>query len=496
MSRRIPAPGRSCGVRRVRDVLRARGQLDFDDLVVGALARLEPTRTSSPAGAAACRICSSTRCRTSTAPSCVSRSCWPHRRTGSSSSATTTSRSTAGGSPTSGGCSGWPRLPRAAPGRPRDQLPVPAPGRRARRPAGRAQPRAVREADPGPGRRPRAGWSWRPTAATTRSARRVMRSWPDDGSTRRSSPARIASSSRRRGRARARRGRSARRGSRCRSRIPGSTGCWPRPRIRPAGRPLLVALGVVRDRVARAGVGGPRAGDRAAGVGGAATAGFDAFRDAVLDGRRRLADLRRDDAPLTLSTAHGTKGLEFDQVAVIGLDEGRFPSARAVAEPPSPGRAASRRSARLAYVAWTRARGLLLLVYDPGARRREPSRGRARSGRRRRPACSRRLALADGRATSASLPAARPRRRSGAPRRCARARRAATRARADPGVPSSVRAIGRNSPPGVECRSAPDRGETPRIPARCRVSARTVDRSPVSGRSHLERSVRIESFGP
>ena len=80
--------------------------------------------------------------------------------------------------------------------------------------------------------------------------------------------------------------------------------------------------------------------------------------------RRRLAELRRDDAALTLATAHGTKGLEFDHVAVIGLEEGRFPSARAVSDAPEPARALEEER-RLAYVAWTRARRSLTLVYDP-----------------------------------------------------------------------------------------------------------------------------------
>jgi superfamily I DNA/RNA helicase len=79
-----------------------------------------------------------------------------------------------------------------------------------------------------------------------------------------------------------------------------------------------------------------------------------------------LAELRRDDAPLTLATAHGTKGLEFDHVAVIGLDAGRFPSARSIADALEPERAMEEER-RLAYVAWTRARRSLTLVYDPGA---------------------------------------------------------------------------------------------------------------------------------
>jgi superfamily I DNA/RNA helicase len=85
---------------------------------------------------------------------------------------------------------------------------------------------------------------------------------------------------------------------------------------------------------------------------------------AVAETRRRLAELRRDDATLSLATAHGTKGLEFDHIAVIGLEDGRFPSARALGDAPEPERALEEER-RLAYVAWTRARRSLTLVYDP-----------------------------------------------------------------------------------------------------------------------------------
>ena len=89
-----------------------------------------------------------------------------------------------------------------------------------------------------------------------------------------------------------------------------------------------------------------------------------ALRAAIDERRAGLAELCRDDAPLTLATAHGTKGLEFDHVAVIGLDEGRFPSRRSIADADDPGRALEEER-RLAYVAWTRARRSLILVYDP-----------------------------------------------------------------------------------------------------------------------------------
>jgi DNA helicase-2/ATP-dependent DNA helicase PcrA len=85
---------------------------------------------------------------------------------------------------------------------------------------------------------------------------------------------------------------------------------------------------------------------------------------AVERNRRLIAELRRDDANLTLATAHSTKGLEFDHVAVIGLDAGRFPSARSLRDAPEPERALEEER-RLAYVAWTRARRSLTLLYDP-----------------------------------------------------------------------------------------------------------------------------------
>jgi superfamily I DNA/RNA helicase len=90
------------------------------------------------------------------------------------------------------------------------------------------------------------------------------------------------------------------------------------------------------------------------------------LRAAIGHHRRLVAELRRDDALLTLATAHSTKGLEFDHVAVIGLDAGRFPSARSLRDAPEPARALEEER-RLAYVAWTRARRSLTLVYDPAS---------------------------------------------------------------------------------------------------------------------------------
>jgi superfamily I DNA/RNA helicase len=91
---------------------------------------------------------------------------------------------------------------------------------------------------------------------------------------------------------------------------------------------------------------------------------LDAFLVAIRATRDRLIELRSDDARLTLATAHATKGLEFDHVVVVGMEAGRFPSARSVADAEEPARAFEEER-RLAYVAWTRARRSLTLLYDP-----------------------------------------------------------------------------------------------------------------------------------
>ena len=93
-------------------------------------------------------------------------------------------------------------------------------------------------------------------------------------------------------------------------------------------------------------------------------AGVAALGAAVTHTRSRLADLRRDDATFSLATAHATKGLEFDHVVVVGMEVGRFPSARSVQDAADPARALEEER-RLAYVAWTRARRTLTLLYDP-----------------------------------------------------------------------------------------------------------------------------------
>jgi len=92
----------------------------------------------------------------------------------------------------------------------------------------------------------------------------------------------------------------------------------------------------------------------------------DDLRQAIVRARARRGELRRDDAQLVLATAHGTKGLEFDHVAVIGMDDNVFPSRRTLEDSDDPNRAMEEER-RLAYVAWTRAKKSLVLVYDPAA---------------------------------------------------------------------------------------------------------------------------------
>jgi hypothetical protein len=90
------------------------------------------------------------------------------------------------------------------------------------------------------------------------------------------------------------------------------------------------------------------------------------FGQAIRQRREDLARLQQADARLTLATAHSTKGLEFDHVAVVDMDAGRFPSQRSLDDADDPARALEEER-RLAYVAWTRARRSLTLVYDPAA---------------------------------------------------------------------------------------------------------------------------------
>jgi superfamily I DNA/RNA helicase len=132
------------------------------------------------------------------------------------------------------------------------------------------------------------------------------------------------------------------------------------------GTPLLVLIGHVRAEIAADPAAGPADVELATALLAWAVGHgtLTRFAATIRVARARLAELRRDDAALTLATAHATKGLEFDHVVVVGMEAGRFPSGRTVAEANEPARAYEEER-RLAYVAWTRARRTLTLLYDP-----------------------------------------------------------------------------------------------------------------------------------
>ena len=69
------------------------------------------------------------------------------------------------------------------------------------------------------------------------------------------------------------------------------------------------------------------------------------------------ADAIKDDAPVLLMTLHSAKGLEFDTVFLVGMEEGLIPHMRAVQDP---GQMEEER--RLCYVGMTRARNRLVLT--------------------------------------------------------------------------------------------------------------------------------------
>ena len=335
-------------------------------------------RGSWRAGARAARTCSSTRSRTSTAPSSAWRCSSRRRRTGSSSSATTTSPSTAGGSPTSVGSWVSRRACRACGGSTsRSTTAARAPvveravrlvehngerfAKRIR--AGPAAPgRLVLAPDPADERRPPGAGRARPGRTT---ARRGRSSPGPTASCCRRSPSRSSSACRS-----ARPARSAARvGGRGPSAGPRRRRWWRGGRAAGETRRSWPSGESERRSRTRPTTRSPP--PSSAGRPGVPT--LDAFAVAVHGARDRLAELRRDDAPLTLATAHATKGLEFDHVVVVGMEAGRFPSARAVAQAEDP-RRAYEEERRLAYVAWTRARRSLTLSTTRPSRPRSCSR--------------------------------------------------------------------------------------------------------------------------
>lgn len=139
-----------------------------------------------------------------------------------------------------------------------------------------------------------------------------------------------------------------------------------------AAAPLLPVLGRLRtavrtedDAAGREPTGEPSRAELVTALLGWAAPLRDAasLRAAVSTRRAALTRLRRDDAALTLATAHGTKGLEWDHVLV--LTDG-FPGRRSITDATEPTRALEEER-RLAYVAWTRARRSLTLLFDPEA---------------------------------------------------------------------------------------------------------------------------------
>jgi ATP-dependent DNA helicase UvrD/PcrA len=96
-------------------------------------------------------------------------------------------------------------------------------------------------------------------------------------------------------------------------------------------------------------------------------AGFrtvDAFADAFAGARARIAALRDPDAPVELATVHAAKGREWETVVLIGFEADRIPNRRSLVDADDPSRVLEEER-RLAYVAVTRATRCLILAFDP-----------------------------------------------------------------------------------------------------------------------------------
>jgi len=97
------------------------------------------------------------------------------------------------------------------------------------------------------------------------------------------------------------------------------------------------------------------------------TAGFarlEAFVAAYDAARARVAALRDPSAAVELATVHASKGREWETVVLIGFEADRIPNRRSLIDADDPDRALEEER-RLAYVALTRATRQLILAFDP-----------------------------------------------------------------------------------------------------------------------------------
>jgi DNA helicase-2/ATP-dependent DNA helicase PcrA len=97
------------------------------------------------------------------------------------------------------------------------------------------------------------------------------------------------------------------------------------------------------------------------------TTGFataDAFVTAFDAARARITSLRDPEAPVELATVHASKGREWETVVLVGFEADRIPNRRAMLGTDDPERAMEEER-RLAYVALTRATRTLILAVNP-----------------------------------------------------------------------------------------------------------------------------------
>jgi len=90
----------------------------------------------------------------------------------------------------------------------------------------------------------------------------------------------------------------------------------------------------------------------------------DGFVRAFGAARRRIDALRDPSASVELATVHAAKGREWETVVLLGFEADRIPNRRSILEASDPSRAVEEER-RLAYVALTRATRQLILAFDP-----------------------------------------------------------------------------------------------------------------------------------